>query len=286
MIIIPSFSTFSVDDSHQPIGVLVAQRLSRHSVSTFLPEMDVTKFTEEFTPAVMEKMFAARTALKDYVLSNARPGDIQSVIDTIDKFGWNQQWLMNIGDRKGLILDRAIQARQPKSVLELGTLDRILSLDASLHSCFTGTFLGYSSLRMLVHLPVDALLVSIESDSQSVEIARCIHQFAGVTGRVHIVEGYTDRVIPQLSTIFHVDAFDLVFIDHYKEVYLRDLKLLEDLQLIKPGTMIVTDNVIYPGAPDYLAYVRSHPNYTSTFHEGTIEYREDLTDGVEISVRT
>ena len=254
--------------------------------TTLLPEMDVTKFTEEFTPAVMEKMFAARTALKDDVLSHARPGDIQSVIDTIDKFGWNKQWLMNIGDRKGLILDRAIQARQPKSVLELGILDRAFTLcTPTLRSCFTGTFLGYSSLRMLLHLPADALVVSIEADALSVEIARCIHQFAGVADRVHIVEGYTAQVIPQLSTTFHVDAFDLVFIDHYKEMYLHDLKLLEDLQLIKAGTWVVTDNVINPGAPDYLAYVRNHPNYTSTFHEGTIEYREDLVDGVEISVR-
>lgn len=68
----------------------------------------------------IEKMLAARLSLRDYVLENARQGDIQNIIDTIDKFGWTQQWLMNIGDRKGQILDQVIQRQQPKTVLELG----------------------------------------------------------------------------------------------------------------------------------------------------------------------
>jgi len=53
-------------------------------------------------------------------MENARRGDIQSIINTIDKFGWTKHRLMNIGDRKGKILDQAIQSRKPNSVLELG----------------------------------------------------------------------------------------------------------------------------------------------------------------------
>ena len=65
-------------------------------------------------------MNPVRIALKNYVLKNARQGDVQNVIDTIDKFGWTQQQIMNVGDQKGLILDDAIRTRQPKTVLELG----------------------------------------------------------------------------------------------------------------------------------------------------------------------
>lgn len=61
-----------------------------------------------------------RKALLDYVLNKSRPGDIRNIIDTIDKYGWTQQALMNIGDEKGKILDTALQSRQPKTVLELG----------------------------------------------------------------------------------------------------------------------------------------------------------------------
>jgi catechol O-methyltransferase len=58
--------------------------------------------------------------LLDYVLKRSRPGDIQSVIGTIDEFAWNKRWLMNIGDMKGKILDDAVRRRNPRTILELG----------------------------------------------------------------------------------------------------------------------------------------------------------------------
>ncbi|CAF0907783.1 unnamed protein product [Rotaria sordida] len=211
--------------------------------------MNLTKVTEDFSSALMEKMLASRLDLKDYVLQNARQGDIQNIIDTIDRYGWTKHWLMNIGDRKGEILDQAIQIRKPKTILELGT------------------FLGYSALRIISQLPDDILLITIEADSQSAEIARTILEYAGVINRVKIINDYTENVIPNLNA------------------YLRDFKMLEDIGLIKSKTMIVADNVIRPGVPNYLEYVRNNPNYTSTFYPGKIEYREDLDDGIEISIR-
>ncbi|CAF1284050.1 unnamed protein product [Rotaria sp. Silwood1] len=229
--------------------------------------MSVIKFTEEFSQELMKKMLDSRLDLKDYVLQNARQGDIQNIIDTIDQYGWTKQWLMNIGDRKGKILDQAIQTRKPKTILELGT------------------FLGYSSLRIISQLPDNVLFITIEADLQSVEIARIIFEYAGVTNRINIINDYTHNVIPYLSKNFNINSFDFIFIDHFKDVYLRDFKMLEDVGLIKSGTMIVADNVIKPGTPDYLEYVRNNSNYTSIFYEGKIEYREDLDDGIEISIR-
>jgi predicted O-methyltransferase YrrM len=71
-------------------------------------------------PEALNRMYSSRQSMKEFVLENARQGDIQDIIATIDRFGWTQQWLMNVGDRKGLILDEAIRTRQPKTVLELG----------------------------------------------------------------------------------------------------------------------------------------------------------------------
>ena len=152
--------------------------------------------------------------------------------------------------------------------------------------CFlVGTFLGYSSLRIIAQLPADALFVTIEADSQSADIARSLHQHAGVVDRIHVINDRTENVIPRLGQNFHIDSFDLIFIDHFKDVYLRDFKMLEKVGLIKSGTMIVADNVITPGAPDYLEYVRNNPNYTTTCYEEHLEYSEELLDGIEISIR-
>ena len=81
---------------------------------------NLNKFTDAVNEGAVQKMLDSRSNLKKYVLENSRQGDIQNVIDTIDKFGWTQQWLMNIGDTKGKILDQAIQTKKPKTVLELG----------------------------------------------------------------------------------------------------------------------------------------------------------------------
>ncbi|CAF1468861.1 unnamed protein product [Adineta steineri] len=208
-----------------------------------------------------------REALLDYVLTKSRPNDVNSVINTIDEYGWTRQALMNIGDTKGKILDAALQSRQPKTVLELGT------------------FLGYSSLRMASQLPENTLIVTIELNSDSAATARRIHEHAGVANRIQIVVDQTNRAIPRLSKQFNVDSFDFIFIDHHKEAYLNDFKLLENVGLIKYGTMIVADNILFPGAPDYVNYIRNNPQYTSTFHESTLEYDKNTRDGVEISIR-
>lgn len=148
---------------------------------------------------------------------------------------------------------------------------------------FSGTFLGYSSLRMAAQTTENVLIVTIESNPESAKIARRIHEHAGVAHRIRIVIDTSDRAIPHLTKNVH--SFDLIFIDHYSDAYLRDLKLLEQVGLIKRGTVIVADNVITPGAPDYLKYIRNSPHYSSQLHKSKLEYSNDVPDGVEVSVR-
>jgi len=42
------------------------------------------------------------------VLKNSKKGNAKSVMDSIDKFCWDDNWMMNIGDVKGKILDKAV----------------------------------------------------------------------------------------------------------------------------------------------------------------------------------
>lgn len=47
-----------------------------------------------------------------------------------------------------------------------------------------------------------------------------------------------------------------MFLDHYKPLYVSDLQLCETLGLISEGSVMAADNVIKPGNPPYLKYVR------------------------------
>ena len=57
--------------------------------------------------------------LAQYVLKHAKPGDAQDTIRVIDRYAYDESFLMNVGDEKGEILDEAVRRAGPKCVLAL-----------------------------------------------------------------------------------------------------------------------------------------------------------------------
>jgi hypothetical protein len=106
-------------------------------------------------------------ALARHVIAHARPGDLDDAIRAVDDFCYRQSIMMNVGDEKGEILDRAIARAKPRRLLELGT------------------YCGYSALRSARAMPPGAHLTSIEFSAANAEIARRIWEHAGVRGPDH-----------------------------------------------------------------------------------------------------
>ena len=48
------------------------------------------------------------------IIRTVPPGNPDAVLNAIDEYGWTTGFLMNIGDRKGAIMDRVIDKHQPK----------------------------------------------------------------------------------------------------------------------------------------------------------------------------
>ena len=80
---------------------------------------------------------------------------------------------------------------------------------------------------------------------------------AGLADIVKVVVGSSADSIKRLHASGALQRIDLMFLDHYKPAYATDLKLCEHLKLVGPGTVLAADNVITPGNPPYLEYVRS-----------------------------
>lgn len=55
--------------------------------------------------------------------------------------------------------------------------------------------------------------------------------------QVCLLEGESGDLIPKMAEKFRIQTFDFVFLDHWKEFYLRDLRLLE---VKLPGLMYLT----------------------------------------------
>lgn len=80
---------------------------------------------------------------------------------------------------------------------------------------------------------------------------------SGLSSIARVIVGPSDAGLARLHKNGTIKKIDLMFLDHYKPAYTTDLKLCERLGLVGPGSVLAADNVIKPGNPPYLAYVRS-----------------------------
>tara|TARA_B100001057_G_scaffold428186_1_gene453461 strand:- start:3512 stop:4276 length:765 start_codon:yes stop_codon:yes gene_type:complete len=195
------------------------------------------------------------------VRTKAKFNDPDSVLEVIDDYAYKKTFLMNIGDEKGLLLENAIRESKANNILELGV------------------YLGYSTIRILKNLDSKSRLTSIESNKKFAEIAKEHISISGLSEHHNLIIGRSSEVIPSLNK-----KYDFVFIDHWKDLYLKDLKSLEENNLIKKDAWIFADNVILFNLEDYLSYVRSSPKYISRFIPTKREYSKSHPDGVEISI--
>ena len=195
------------------------------------------------------------------VRSKAERNNPNSVLNIIDNYAYKKTFLMNIGEEKGLLLENAINESRANNILELGV------------------YLGYSTIRILRNLDKNSKLTSIESNKKFAEIAAEIINTAGLSIKHKLIVGKSTEVISNLK-----EKYDFIFIDHWKDLYLKDLKTLEENNLIKDNAWIFADNVILFNLEDYLDYVRSSPKYKSKFIPAKREYSKSHPDGVEISI--
>jgi catechol O-methyltransferase len=206
-------------------------------------------------------------ALAAHVLAHARAGDLDDAIRVIDDFCVTRSAMMNVGDEKGEILDEAIKRASPSLLLELGT------------------YCGYSGLRMARVMPADARLCSIEFNQANAEIARRIWSHAGVGDRLTVVVGTLGdggATIERLRREFGFTdgAVGFVFIDHDKSTYLPDLERIVEERWLRTGSVVVADNVKFPGAPEYRAHLKQQEGKTwrTIEHDTHVEYQSLLKD--------
>jgi catechol O-methyltransferase len=202
-----------------------------------------------------------------HVLANARAGDLDDAIRAIDDFCTTRSVMINIGDEKGELLDRAVERSAPRRLLELGT------------------YCGYSGLRIARVMPRDARLYSIEYSSENAEIARRIWAHAGVDDRLTVIVGTLGdggTTIRRLRDEFGFadGSLDFVFVDHDKSVYLPDLERIIERGWLHPGSIVVADNIKFPGAPDYRAYMQAAEgkSWRTIEHHTHVEYQSLLKD--------
>jgi predicted O-methyltransferase YrrM len=128
---------------------------------------------------------------------------------------------------QGKLLHLIARIRGARRILEIGTLG------------------GYSTLWLATALPDDGHLISLELEPRYAEVARANAERAGLAGLIEI------RVGPALESLKELidegaGPFDLTFIDADKRNTPEYFQLA--LELSRPGSVIVADNVVRGGA--------------------------------------
>ncbi|XP_054748437.2 catechol O-methyltransferase A-like [Lytechinus pictus] len=226
--------------------------------SLYLPSGIVSSLYDRWYGPLPDRLY-------QYITEHAQRGNPDSAMSAFDRFNNERQWTWCLGPAKAKIIGHIIKERQPLACLELGT------------------FVGYSAINAARNLPKGARYICVEPNEQYAKVCRKIVEFTGLDDTIHIMEGYSHDVIKQLGAQPQKAEFDFFFFDHQKSVYKSDLLLMEKENLIRPGNVVIADNVITSGAPDYLEYVRSSPKYRSEFIESPLQ-NTALMDGLEISV--
>jgi predicted O-methyltransferase YrrM len=133
------------------------------------------------------------------------------------------------------------------------------------------------------------MLLTIEMNPERAREARENFARAGVSDRVNVMVGDAERLVAKVA-----GPFDLIFQDGDKRLYGPMLDRL--VTLLRPGGLLVTDNVLWDGEviPGFVDPPRRNADHTRAIseynarlnaHPQLITAIVPLRDGVAISVK-
>ncbi|KAF7312595.1 Catechol O-methyltransferase [Mycena indigotica] len=197
-------------------------------------------------------------------------GSPARVCAAIEEFAIQKEFLISIGSTKAKIVEELIAAEKPKVMVELGgymAYSAIFFADAMRRQHAKDTKVQYWSL---------------EYNPLFTSIAMNLVDLAGLSDVVQIVTGTAGSSLKRLAAENKLDHIDVLFIDHLGDNYHTDFQICESLNLLKSGALIIADNTLIPGAPEYLDYVRKHPKL-DTKAVKSITVPGDFEDEMEIT---
>ncbi len=129
---------------------------------------------------------------------------------------------MQVGKVEGSFLRMLVAISKARNVLEIGT------------------FTGYSALMMAAALPKDGDLFTLESNESHACVAQKYFNMVDCGSKITIIHGDARKTLDQVE-----GPIDFAFIDADKSSY--DFYYEKVLGLMKPGGLIVFDNMLWSG---------------------------------------
>jgi predicted O-methyltransferase YrrM len=141
-------------------------------------------------------------------------------------------------------------ASNPRATMQI-TADQgqfmalLIQLMGARRALEVGVFTGYSSLAVALALPADGQLVACDVSEEYTAVARRYWKEAGVDPKIDLHLRPALETLRQLLAEGRHGTFDFAFIDADKSNY--DAYYECALQLLRPGGLIMIDNVLWSG---------------------------------------
>lgn len=205
-----------------------------------------------------------------------------------------ERYLASLNHAGSPVLDAMAQSGVERDLplidAEVGALLRVLATAVGATKILEiGTAIGYSGIWLAGALPPGGMLITFELSDERAREARENFARVGLADRTTIIVGDATLKLAKVS-----GPFDLIFLDTDKQLYLTLLDRL--ITLLRPGGLLVTDNVLWDGevVPGYATNPTKRPEDTHAVREFNerVAARPDLLttivplrDGVSISVK-
>ena len=205
-----------------------------------------------------------------------------------------ERYLASLNRFGNPVLDEIAQANETRGLplidAEVGALLRVLATAVGATRVLEiGTAVGYSGIWLASALPPAGTLFTMEMNAERAQEARENFARAGVADRVSVIVGDASLKLAKVA-----GPFDLIFQDGPKPLYSAMLDRL--VALLRPGGLLVTDNVLWDGevAPGFTTTparpvedTRAIADYNERVaaHPALITSIAPLRDGVSISVK-
>ena len=146
---------------------------------------------------------------------------------------------------------RAETATLPMAVMQIAPeqgqfMALLIKLMGARRAIEVGVYTGYSALAVAEALPDDGLLVACDINVETTAIAQRYWQQAGVAHKIDLRLAPAAQTLQALLDDGQASSFDFAFIDADKTGYSEYYELC--LALLRPGGLIVVDNVLWGGA--------------------------------------
>ena len=165
----------------------------------------------------------------------------------------------------------------------------LLAIHRPLRVLEVGTAVGFSALLFCEYGPENMQVTTIEKYEKRIPIARENFRRAGRENQITLLEGDAADILKELQ-----EPYDLIFMDAAKGQYIH---FLDDvLRLMKPGSILISDNVLQGGdiIESHYAVERRNRTIYKRMREYLYELKHNdnlltsvipLGDGVTVSVR-